>query len=170
MIGLFTKGFGERAYRFYLEQTGVVVAGEVVGHHLYRCGGFRCSRKIFAEGGYGSAGFNAHLERCVARPRSNCHTDLVVRFEYGAKPVEIEGQVDKQAFGQIVPGSRIEVLVNRDHPEKSLLRDHDPEGFLFWIALIMLAVVLVLAAVLVPSFPRSQRRSRPYSRRGKWRG
>jgi len=170
MIGLFTKGFGERAYRFYLEKTGVVVAGEVVGHNLYRCGGFRCSRKIFAEGGYGSAGFNAYLERCVARPRSNCHTDLVVRFEYGTKPVEIEGLVDKRAFGRIAPGSRIAVLVNRGYLEKSLLRDHDPDGFLFWVASILLAVVLILAGVLVPSFLRRQRRSRPYSRRGKWRG
>lgn len=157
MLGLLLKPIGERAYRFYLEETGVVVAGEVVGHRLYRCGGILCSRKTFAEGGYGSAGFNAYLERCLARPRSNCHMDLVVRFNYGAKPVEIEGQVDKREFGELPSGSRIAVLVNRDHPEKSLLRDHDPEGFVFWIALTILAFVSFLAMVVLSSYSPRRR-------------
>jgi hypothetical protein len=170
MIGLFTKGIGERAYRFYLEQTGVVLTGEVVGHRLYRCGGILCSRKIFAEGGYGSAGFNAYLERCVARPRSNCHTDLVVGFNHDAKKFEIDGPVDKRAFGRIEPGSFVAVLVNREHPEESLLRDHNPEGFLFWVALILFGFVLLLAGVLVPPFSRTKRRSRRSSRWSKWRG
>ncbi|SHN58369.1 hypothetical protein [Erythrobacter sanguineus] len=154
------KGIGERAYRFYLEETGSVVTGEVVGHRLYRCGGIRCSRKIFVEGGYGSAQFEAFLERCLARPRSNCHTDLVVRFAYDGRPVEIEGKVGKRDFGQIAPGSTIAVLVNRDHPETSLLRDHNPEGFLFWVALIMLAVVSLLAMVLLPRPSRRRRYAR----------
>lgn len=153
------EGIGERVYRFYLEETGAVVTGEVVGHRLYRCPGIGCSRRISAEGGYGSAPFEAFLERCLARPKS-CHTDLVVRFEYDGEPVEIEGQVTKPDFGQIAPGSPIAVLVNRDHPEKSLLRDHNPEGFLFWVALIMLAVVSLLAMVLWPSPSRRKRYAR----------
>jgi hypothetical protein len=159
------KGIGERAYRFYLEETGVVVTGEVVGHRLYRCGGIGCSRKISAEGGYGSVPFEAFLERCLERPRSNCHTDLVVRFGYNGRPVEIEGQVEKPDFGQIAPGSPIAVLVNRESPEKSLLRDHNPEGFLFWVALLQLAVVSLLAMVLLPSFFPGQRRRKRNARR-----
>ncbi|OBV12426.1 hypothetical protein I603_0557 [Erythrobacter dokdonensis DSW-74] len=151
------KGIGERVYRFYLEETGAVVTGEVVGHRLYRCRGIRCARRISPEGGYGSAPFEAFLERCLARARSNCHTDLVVRFTYDGRPVEIEGQVTKPDFGQIAPGSPIAVLVNRDHPEKSLLCDHNPEGFLFWVALLQLAVVSLLAMVLLPRPSRSRR-------------
>ena len=165
MIGLLTKGIGERVYRFYLEETGAVVTGEVVGHRLYRCRGIRCSRKMVVEGGYGTADFEAFLERCLVRPRSNCHTDLVVRFQYNAKPVEFDGPVDRRNFGRIAPGSPIAVLVNRDHPEDSLLRDHDPDGFLFWVALVMLTIVSCLAMVLLPSFFPRQRRRRRYARR-----
>lgn len=157
LAGLAYKGIGERLYRFYLDETGVVTTGEVVGHRLYSCGGIGCSRKFFAEGAYGSPAFEAFLERCLARARNDCHTDLVVRFQHDAQPVEIEGQVSKWDFGRIVPGSPIAVLVNRDHPENSLLRDHNPEGFLFWVALASLAVVAFIAGILRPRRARWQR-------------
>ena len=160
LAGLTYKGIGERLYRFYLEETGVVVTGEVVGHRLYSCGGIGCSRKFFAEGAYGSPSFEAFLERCLARARNDCHTDLVVRFQHDAQPVEIESKVSKWDFGRIVPGSPIAVLVNRDHPEKSLLRDHNPEGFLFWAALLMLAFVSFIALVIRGSLPRRSRYGR----------
>jgi hypothetical protein len=42
------------------------------------------------------------------------------------------------------------VLVNRDHPEKSLLRDHNPDGFLFWVAIFVLVVVMLFGSIFLP--------------------
>lgn len=161
LVGLAYKGIGERVYRTYLEETGAVVTGEVVGHRLYRCRGIRCAHKTVFEGAHGSRGFNAFMRTCRGRNHGGCHTDLVVRFAFGGRTVDIEGKVNKRDFRQIGAGSRIAVLVNRQDLESSLLRDHNPEGFLFWIALFNIAFVSLLAMVLLPS----NRGRRRYARR-----
>lgn len=156
LIGLVYKGVSERVYRMYLEEAGVVVSGEVVGHRLYRCHGIRCSEKTVFEGEHGSEAFDQFLRNCRVGRRSNCHTDLIVSFLLGGKAFEFDGQVNRRDFREIGVGSRVAVLANRSHPEKSLLRDHNPEGFLFWLALTLLAFSIFVAGIVVS--PRKLRR------------
>lgn len=64
--------------------------------------------------------------------------------------MEFYGKVDRYDFRRIPLGSDVEVLVNRKDPESSLLRDHDPQGFVFWMALGMAAFVLLIVGMLRP--------------------
>ncbi|MFU7528299.1 hypothetical protein [Qipengyuania sp. ASV99] len=156
LIGLVYKGVSERFFRIYLEEAGVVVLGEVVGHRLYRCRGIRCSERTVFEGEHGSEAFDDFLRDCRLGRQSNCHTDLIVRFLLGRKAFEFDGQVNRRDFREIGVGGRVAVLASRSHPEKSLLRDHNPEGFLFWLALTLLAFSIFFAGIVIS--PRQPRR------------
>lgn len=151
ILFMLVQSASDRFYRTYLEEIGVVATGEVIDHRLYRCAGLRCARKTYFEGEHGSPEFDQFMQDCRGlRYRWRCHTDILTRFEFRGEAVEFYGKVDRYDFRRIPLGSDVEVLVNRKDPANSLLRDHDPQGFVFWMALGFVAFALFIVAMLRP--------------------
>jgi hypothetical protein len=151
ILFMLVQSASDRFYRTYLEGIGVVATGEVIDHRLYRCAGLRCSNKTYFEGAHVSAEFDQFMRDCRGlRNRWKCHTDILTRFKFRGETVEFYGKVDRYDFRRIPRGSSVEVLVNRKEPANSLLLDHDPQGFVFWMALGLAAFVLFVVSMLRP--------------------
>lgn len=151
LLGINVKGFGERLHRSSLETDGVIVQGRVEDHLLARCSGFRCSERTTFAGEIGSERYNDFLDSCGSGRRYRCHTDLIVHFRHAGQQKQLVGQVARSDFEHLVDGSTVAVLVDADDPSGSVLRDYEPEGFLFYVAILVDVVVAFVGTVIFGS-------------------
>ncbi len=150
--------FADRFHRLRLEGAGAVATGEVVGHSVFTCrNGILCTERVPLPGIYGTAAFKENLNRSCVPRRRRCHTLIKVAFAYNGAQYLIAQPVGRDAFDMLGQGSKVAVLVNRNDPVGSLLRDHNPEGYRFWVSVALLWFAWFIISLFrrpLGSFPR----------------